>query len=159
MSSEKSDKITINIDGKDVNVPSGTNVIEAAALVGKEIPHFCYHPKLSISGNCRMCLVEMGMPMRDRATGEAVLDDDGKQKINWMPKPAIACGTNASPGLHIKTKSEAVTDFQNGVMEMLLVNHPLDCPICDQAGECNFRNLQRNMAVVIVVLLMIKCKA
>lgn len=133
--------ITINIDGEDVDVPKGINVIEAVKMVGKgkEVPHYCYHPKLSVAGNCRMCLVEMGMPMRDRESGEAVLDDDGHQKIGWMPKPTIGCATNASPGMHIKTNSPVVKECRNGVTEFLLINHPLDCPICDQAGECRLQ--------------------
>tara|TARA_R100000027_G_scaffold52103_3_gene40851 strand:+ start:27497 stop:29218 length:1722 start_codon:yes stop_codon:yes gene_type:complete len=135
----QTDKVTVNIDGKDVDVPTGITMIEAAEIAGKEVPHYCYHPKLSISGNCRMCLVEMGMPMRDRATGEPVMDDDGKQKIGWMPKPAIACNSKVSPGLHIKTDTDLVKDCRNGIMEFLLVNHPLDCPICDQAGECRLQ--------------------
>jgi NADH-quinone oxidoreductase subunit G len=135
------DLITINIDGEDVQVPKGTNIIEAVKMVGKgkEVPHYCYHPKLSIAGNCRMCLVEMGMPMRDRATGEAILDENGVQKIGWIPKPTIGCATNASPGMHIKTNSPMVTESRNGVTEFLLINHPLDCPICDQAGECRLQ--------------------
>ncbi len=135
------DGITINIDGKDVDVPKGTNVIEAVKLAGKgkEVPHYCYHPKLSVAGNCRMCLVEMGMPMRDRGTGEPVLDDNGVQKIGWMPKPTIGCATNAAPGMHIKTTSPMVVEARNGVTEFLLINHPLDCPICDQAGECRLQ--------------------
>lgn len=136
---EKPKEVTINVDGQEVKVPAGMNIIEAAALAGKEVPHYCYHPKLPVVGNCRMCLVEMGMPMRDRATGEPVLDENGKPKIGWMPKPAIGCGTNASEGMHIKTDSKLVKDCQNGVMEFLLVNHPLDCPICDQAGECRLQ--------------------
>ena len=135
----ETEKVTVNIDGKDVEVPVGITMIEAAEHAGKEIPHYCYHPKLSISGNCRMCLVEMGTPMKDRGTGEAILDADGKQKIGWMPKPAIACNSKVSPGLHIKTESDLVKDCRNGVMEFLLVNHPLDCPICDQAGECKLQ--------------------
>ncbi|WP_269525970.1 2Fe-2S iron-sulfur cluster-binding protein [Coraliomargarita parva] len=133
--------ITINIDGKDVEVPKGTNIIEAVKSVGKgkEVPHYCYHPKLSVVGNCRMCMVEMGMPMRDRATGEAILDEDGKQKIGWMPKPTIGCATTAAPGMHIKTDSPMVKESRNGVTEFLLINHPLDCPICDQAGECRLQ--------------------
>ncbi|MGB0743163.1 MAG: 2Fe-2S iron-sulfur cluster-binding protein [Opitutales bacterium] len=133
--------ITINIDGNDVNVPKGTNVIEAVRMVGKgkEVPHYCYHPKLSVAGNCRMCLVEMGMPMRDRATGDAILDENGVQKIGWMPKPTIGCATNASPGMHIRTASPMVKEARNGVTEFLLINHPLDCPICDQAGECRLQ--------------------
>lgn len=136
---EKKDWITVNVDGQDVSVPPGLTMIEAAEMAGKEVPHYCYHPKLSISGNCRMCLVEMGMPMRDRGTGEPILDEEGKQKIGWMPKPAIACNSKVSPGLHIKTDTELVKDCRNGVMEFLLVNHPLDCPICDQAGECRLQ--------------------
>lgn len=135
----KEELVTVNIDGVDIDVPKGITMIEAAALAKKEVPHYCYHPKLSVSGNCRMCLVEMGMPMRDRATGQPVLDDNGVQKIGWMPKPAIACNSKVSPGLHIKTDSQMVKDSQNGVMEFLLVNHPLDCPICDQAGECRLQ--------------------
>lgn len=137
--SEETKLITLNVDGQDIQVAPGANVIDAVASAGKEIPHFCYHPHLSISGNCRMCLVELGMPMRDRATGEAVLDENGKPKISFMPKPAIACSTKAAPGMHVKTQSEAIKDCQNGVMEFLLVNHPLDCPICDQAGECRLQ--------------------
>ena len=135
------ENITINIDGKDVEVPKGINIIEAVKMVGKgkEVPHYCYHPKLSIAGNCRMCMVEMGMPMRDRATGEAILDEDGNQKIGWMPKPTIGCATNAAPGMHIRTSSEMVKESRNGVTEFLLINHPLDCPICDQAGECRLQ--------------------
>ena len=131
--------VSVNIDGKDYDVPTGITMIEAAAIAGKEIPHFCYHPKLSVSGNCRMCLVEMGMPMRDRGTGEPVLDDDGKQKIGWMPKPGIACNSKTAPGFHIKTDTEIVREGRKAIMEFLLVNHPLDCPICDQAGECTLQ--------------------
>lgn len=135
------ENITINIDGQDIDVPKGINIIEAVKIAGKgkEVPHYCYHPKLSIAGNCRMCMVEMGMPMRDRGTGEAILDEDGTQKIGWMPKPTIGCATNASPGMHIRTNSEMVKESRNGVTEFLLINHPLDCPICDQAGECRLQ--------------------
>ena len=131
--------VTINLDGKEVEVPAGINLVEAAGIHCTEVPHYCYHPKLSVAGNCRMCLVEMGTPMRDRATGAAVLDENGVQKIGWVPKPVIGCGTNVSPGMHVKTKSSMVTDSREGIMEFLLVNHPLDCPICDQAGECRLQ--------------------
>ncbi|HEY8996160.1 MAG TPA: 2Fe-2S iron-sulfur cluster-binding protein [Lacunisphaera sp.] len=134
------DLVTVNIDGKDIAVPKGTNVIEAAKLVGVEIPHYCYHPKLSIVGNCRMCLIEMGMPAVDPATKAPIMDPaTGKQKVNWIPRPQIGCGTNASPGLHIRTNTPMVKDCREGVTEMLLINHPLDCPICDQAGECKLQ--------------------
>ena len=134
------DLVTVNIDGRDVAVPKGTNVIEAALRLGIDVPHYCYHSKLTIAGNCRMCLVEMGMSAVDPATKAPVLDPaTGKPKINWSPRPTIACATNASPGLHIRTTTPLVRDCQEGVMEFLLINHPLDCPICDQAGECKLQ--------------------
>jgi NADH-quinone oxidoreductase subunit G len=140
IASPKPDLVTVNIDGKEIAVPKGTNVIEAARLVGVDVPHYCYHPKLSVVGNCRMCLVEMGMPAVDPATKAPVIDPaTGKQKINWIPRPQIGCGTTASPGLHIRTTSPLVKDCREGVMEFLLINHPLDCPICDQAGECKLQ--------------------
>ncbi len=132
--------VTVTIDGKEVSVPKGTNVIEAARLVGTDVPHYCYHPKLSIAGNCRMCLIEMGMPMSDRATREPIMDPEtGKQKIGWIPRPQIGCATTVAPGMHIKTQSPMVKECREGVMEFLLINHPLDCPICDQAGECKLQ--------------------
>lgn len=136
----KPDLVTVNIDGREIAVPKGTNVIEAARLVGVDVPHYCYHPKLTVVGNCRMCLVEMGMPAVDPATKAPIIDPTtGKQKINWIPRPQIGCGTNASPGLHIRTNTPQVKDCREGVMEFLLINHPLDCPICDQAGECKLQ--------------------
>ncbi len=136
----KPDLVTVNIDGKEIAVPKGTNVIEAARLVNVDVPHFCYHPKLTIVGNCRMCLVEMGMPAVDPATKAPIMDPaTGKPKINWIPRPQIGCGTNVSPGMHIRTTSPMVKDAREGVMEFLLINHPLDCPICDQAGECKLQ--------------------
>ena len=134
------DLVTVNIDGKEVAVPKGTNAIEAARLVGVDVPYYCYHPKLSVVGNCRMCLIEMGMPAVDPATKAPIMDPaTGKQKINWIPRPQIGCATNASPGLHIRTQTPQIKDCREGVLEFLLVNHPLDCPICDQAGECKLQ--------------------
>jgi NADH-quinone oxidoreductase subunit G len=134
------DLITVNVDGREIGVPKGTNMIEAARLVGVDVPHYCYHSKLTVVGNCRMCLVEMGMPAVDPATKAPIMDAaTGKQKVNWMPRPTIACATNASPGLHIRTTTAAVKDCREGVIEFLLINHPLDCPICDQAGECKLQ--------------------
>jgi len=131
--------VDVNIDGQAHAVPKGLNMIEAARMAGKEVPHYCYHPKLSVVGNCRMCMIELGMPMKDRSTGEPVLDENGAQKIGWMPKPAIACSTKAASGMHVRTDSEAVREYRNSVTEFLLLNHPLDCPICDQAGECRLQ--------------------
>jgi NADH-quinone oxidoreductase subunit G len=140
ISAPKPDLVTVNVDGKDIAVPKGTNMIEAARLASVEVPHYCYHPKLTVSGNCRMCLVEMGLPAVDPTTKAPIMDPaTGKQKVNWMPRPTIACATNASPGLHIRTNTPAVQDCRNSVTEFLLINHPLDCPICDQAGECKLQ--------------------
>ncbi|KAF0095540.1 MAG: NADH-quinone oxidoreductase subunit G [Puniceicoccaceae bacterium 5H] len=139
MSDQPDNLITINLNGKDVQVEPGLNIIEAASRFGIEVPHYCYHPHLSVPGNCRMCLVEMGMPGKDRATGEPMLNDDGSPKIMWVPKPVIACATKIAPGMHVSTESDVVQKCREGVMEFLLVNHPLDCPICDQAGECRLQ--------------------
>jgi NADH-quinone oxidoreductase subunit G len=134
------DLITVNIDGRDVAVPRGTNVIEAARRLGIDVPHYCYHPKLTVAGNCRMCLVETGMLAVDPATKAPVMDPaTGKQRVNWIPRPAIACATSVMPGLHVRTTTPLVRDCREGVMEFLLINHPLDCPICDQAGECKLQ--------------------
>src|SRR5262245_24566611 len=100
--------VTVNIDGKEIQVPAVMNIIEAEALMGKEIPHYCYHPKLTVAGNCRMCLIEIGMVMKDRQTGEVLLDENGKPKVGWASKPAIGCGTNAAAGMYIKTDSPLV---------------------------------------------------
>jgi NADH-quinone oxidoreductase subunit G len=143
--SSKPDLVTVNVDGRDISVPKGTNVIEAAKMLGVEIPHYCYHPKLSVVGNCRMCLIEMGMPAVDPATKQPVIDPaTGKQKVNWMPRPQIGCATNASAGLHIRTNTPLVKECREGVTEFLLINHPLDCPICDQAGECRLQEFSTN---------------
>lgn len=133
------DLVSINIDGRALQVPAGLNVIEAAKYAGVEIPHFCYHPNLPVAGSCRLCLVSIGTPARDRATGEAILNEDGTPKIAFMPKLAIACGTKVSEGMHVVTNSQQVKDARAAVLEFILLNHPLDCPICDKAGECKLQ--------------------
>ena len=134
------DLVTVNVDGREIAVPKGTNMIEAALRLGIDVPFYFYHSKLTIAGNCRMCLVEMGMPAVDPATKAPVMDPaTGRQRINWVPRPTIACATNASQGLHIRTTTPMVKECREGVMEFLLINHPLDCPICDQAGECKLQ--------------------
>ena len=130
--------LNVQIDGVWRQFPKGTRVIEACSQAGKFIPHYCYHPKLSSPGNCRMCLIEMGMPKQgpDR---KPVLDADGKPVINWIPRPQISCAQDIAEGMAIRTDSPLVKECRNGVMEFLLINHPLDCPICDQAGECHLQ--------------------
>lgn len=108
------DPVKITIDGKEVVTTKETTVIQAAAEAGVTIPHYCYHPKLSIAGNCRMCLVE----------------------IEKMPKLQIACNTQVAEGMGVLTQSPKVLTARKAVLEFLLINHPVDCPICDQAGEC-----------------------
>jgi NADH-quinone oxidoreductase subunit G len=136
----KPDLVTVNVDGRDIAVPKGTNMIEAARLASVEVPHYCYHPKLTVAGNCRMCLVEMGLPAVDPATKAPIMDPaTGKQKINWMPRPTDRLRDQrlarpAHPHQHADGQ-----DCRKGVMEFLLINHPLDCPICDQAGECKLQ--------------------
>lgn len=133
--------VNVQIDGTWLQVPKGTRMIEAAKLVGKEVPHYCYHPKLSSPGNCRMCLVQMGMPARPAPGQAPVHAEDGYQEIGWMPRPVIACANTVAENMGIRTVGDLVEKTREGVMEFLLINHPLDCPICDQAGECKLQEL------------------
>jgi len=111
--------VEIEIDGKQMEVADGATIIEAANQAGIYVPHFCYHKKLSIAANCRMCLVQ----------------------VEKAPKPLPACATPVTKGMKVHTHSEQAVDAQKGVMEFLLINHPLDCPICDQGGECELQDL------------------
>jgi NADH-quinone oxidoreductase subunit G len=131
--------VNVQIDGEWIQVPKGTRMIEAAKMVEKEIPHYCYHPKLSSPGNCRMCLVQMGMPPRPAPGESPKYGEDGYQEIGWMPRPVIACANTVAENMGIRTTGELVEKTREGVMEFLLINHPLDCPICDQAGECKLQ--------------------
>ncbi len=135
---DEKDLVDVQVDGVWLQMPRGLNVVEAAHRAKKFIPHYCYHPKLSVVGNCRMCLFEMGTPKMgpDR---KPILGADGKPEIAWMPRPQIGCATGITPGMGIRTDSPLVKDCRNGVMEFLLINHPLDCTICDQAGECKLQ--------------------
>ena len=131
--------VNIQVDGHWIQVPRGTRMIEACKLAEKEVPHYCYHPKLSSPGNCRMCLVQMGMPPRPNPGDEPSYDENGFQEISWMPRPVIACANTVGENMGIRTQGELVEKCREGVMEFLLINHPLDCPICDQAGECSLQ--------------------
>jgi NADH-quinone oxidoreductase subunit G len=142
------EKIKVRVDGREIEVPrlmadwSGkltpTTMIQATELAKVDVPHYCWHPKLPVAGNCRMCLVEFGTPALgpDR---KPLLNPDGTPKIAKSPRPAISCATPISPGMEIYTKTPAVKQMREGVLESLLINHPLDCPICDQAGECKLQ--------------------
>jgi NADH-quinone oxidoreductase subunit G len=111
--------VELEIDGKKVEVPEGSMVMDAATALGLYVPHFCYHKKLSIAANCRMCLVE----------------------VEKAPKPLPACATPVTAGMKVFTQSDRARQAQKSVMEFLLINHPLDCPICDQGGECQLQDL------------------
>ncbi|MCH8038694.1 MAG: (2Fe-2S)-binding protein, partial [Proteobacteria bacterium] len=108
----------LTIDGVEVEVEPGITVLQACETAGVEIPRFCYHERLSIAGNCRMCLVEM----------------------EKSPKPIASCAMPVAEGMVIRTDSEMAVKARRGVMEFLLINHPLDCPICDQGGECDLQD-------------------
>ncbi len=151
------EKIRIKVDGRDIDVPKlmpdwqgklvPTTMLQACQIAAQEVPHYCYHPKLPIAGNCRMCLVEFGTPVMDPATKKPVLNEDGSPKIArsvlpyepQTPRGAIACATPISPGMEIYPSSPATKQMRESVLESLLINHPLDCPICDQAGECKLQ--------------------
>jgi NADH-quinone oxidoreductase subunit G len=130
--------LNVQVDGVWMQFPKGLNAVEVARRAGKFIPHYCYHPKLSISGNCRMCLVELGMQKVD-ADRKPILGADGKSEILWMAKPQIGCAALIAEGMGLRTTSPLIEECRKGVMEFLLINHPLDCPICDQAGECKLQ--------------------
>jgi len=111
--------VTIEVDGREIEARKGEMVIQATDRADIEIPRFCYHHKLSIAANCRMCLVD----------------------VEKAPKPLPACATPVAEGMKVFTRSRRAVDAQRGVMEFLLINHPLDCPICDQGGECELQDL------------------
>ena len=130
--------INVQIDGQWRQFPKGTKLIEACMQSGSFVPHYCYHPALSTPGNCRMCLLETGGPKMD-ANRQPVLGADGRPEIAWNPRPQISCALEISEGMAARTNSPLVEDCRKGVMEFLLINHPLDCPICDKAGECRLQ--------------------
>ena len=130
--------INVQIDGAWRQFPKGTKLIEACLQSGSFVPHYCYHPALSTPGNCRMCLLEIGGPKMD-ANRQPVLGADGRPEISWSPKPQISCALEVTEGMAARTNSPLVEDCRKGVMEFLLINHPLDCPICDKAGECRLQ--------------------
>ena len=130
--------INVQIDGAWRQFPKGTKLIEACMQSGSFVPHYCYHPALSAPGNCRMCLLEIGGPKMD-ANRQPLLGPDGRPEIAWSPKPQISCALEVTEGMAARTNSPLVEDCRKGVMEFLLINHPLDCPICDKAGECRLQ--------------------
>jgi NADH-quinone oxidoreductase subunit G len=134
-------QVNLKIDGLDVTVPKGTLIVDAAKRVGIDIPVFCYHPKMEPAGMCRMCLVDVGTPRKDRATGEIAKDDDGNVIIDFHSKLETACTTPVSEGMEVRVWSDKASAGRKQIVEYLLTSHPLDCPICDKGGECPLQNL------------------
>ena len=132
-------KVNVQINGKWYRFPKGTRIADACNSVGVHVPCFCYHPKLSVAGSCRMCLVEQGMPPRLAPGATPTYGEDGYQPIQWMPRAVIACANTVAENMGIRTDSKLTSEARRGVLEFLLTNHPLDCPICDQAGECKLQ--------------------
>ena len=128
----------VTIDGNVHEFEPGQKVLQLSLDAGTEIPHFCYHPSLSVPANCRQCLVKAGTPLFDRETKEPVLDENGEQKINYFPKLMPSCALDVTEGMvvHTQLSSTEVAEAQADNLEIMLANHPLDCPICDQAGQC-----------------------
>ena len=108
----------VTVDGREIEIANGSSVLQACEAAGVEIPRFCYHERLSVAGNCRMCLVE----------------------LEKAPKPVASCAYPVADGMVVKTDTLTVRNARRGVMEFLLINHPLDCPICDQGGECDLQD-------------------
>ncbi|MBX3730870.1 MAG: (2Fe-2S)-binding protein, partial [Candidatus Sumerlaeia bacterium] len=114
----ESELFTITLDGREVKARKGDTIMEVCHREDTYVPHYCWHPSLSIAGNCRLCLVE----------------------VEKVPKPVIGCQTQVTPGMVVRTRSEQARSAQKWMMEFLLINHPLDCPICDQGGECDLQD-------------------
>lgn len=133
--------VTLTIDGTEVSVSRGTLLVDAAKQVGIDVPVFCYHPKLEPAGMCRMCLVEIGRPARDRGTGELLRDESGAAVITYGPKLETACTAGVDDGWVVKVNSSKAIGGRNQIVEFLLTSHPLDCPVCDKGGECPLQNL------------------
>ena len=149
--------VTVKVDGRAEEVPrttpnwqgnpEPTTVLQACKHAGVEIPHYCYHPKLPVAGNCRMCLVHVAMPGRPGPDGKPPMTEDGTLKVFPMqlpyepgtPRGVIGCASGIVPGMEIYASSPETREMREAVLESLLINHPLDCPICDQAGECKLQ--------------------
>jgi predicted molibdopterin-dependent oxidoreductase YjgC len=132
--------VHVTVDGRTVEVPAGTLITDAARAAGVHVPIFCSHSKLPPLGACRICVVEVGMPKKQK-DGSPILGADGNPEIGWMPKPQTGCTMPVADGMVVATASPGAVKARKGVMEFLLVNHPLDCPVCDEGGECQLQDL------------------
>ncbi len=132
----------ITVDNETLEFDGRPRLLQLCLETGVDLPHFCYHPAMSAPANCRQCLVEVGTPQINRETGKPNLDENGQPIIQFMPKLQTSCSMDASDGMVVRThkSSELVKRAQKDNLEFLLINHPLDCPICDQAGHCPLQN-------------------
>ncbi len=136
-----SDTVRVYVDDVEYQMPKGANLVDAAKLIGNDIPVFCYHPKMAPVGMCRMCLVELGQVQVDKDTKQFQLGPDGKPAVRWNPKLQTACTTVVTDGMTVRTSTTLVQEARDDIIEFLLTSHPLDCPICDKGGECPLQNL------------------
>ncbi|MCJ7717816.1 MAG: NADH-quinone oxidoreductase subunit NuoG [Anaerolineales bacterium] len=136
-----SEKITLTIDNQQVTVEQGKKIVDAAKSAGIDISVFCYHPKLEPVGACRICLVEIGRPQRDRATGELLLEEDGTPRLYFSGNLETACTIPVAEGMVVRTDNEKVNKAREDILEFILTSHPLDCPVCDKGGECSLQEL------------------
>ncbi len=131
----------VKVNGIELELAPGTSAIDAVFAAGSDVPYFCSHEYMSPVGSCRMCLAKIGAPRKDRATGNWVLDEEtGEPQIFWFPNPMATCTTAIMEGMVIETEAEEAVKAQRGMVEMTLINHPLDCPICDKGGACELQD-------------------
>ena len=131
----------VKVNDVDLELAPGTSAIDAVFQAGHEVPYFCSHEYMSPIGACRMCLAKVGAPRKDRATGEWILDEEtGEPQIFWFPNPMATCTTSVMEGMVIDTLCDEAKKAQGGMMEMHLINHPLDCPTCDKGGACELQD-------------------
>jgi NADH-quinone oxidoreductase subunit G len=136
-----SDSINLTINSQKISVKSGMKVVDAAKMAGIDISVFCYHPKLEPVGACRLCLVKIGRPQRDRSTGEPLLEEDGSPKIYYSGTLETACTVPVEEGMVVQSDCDEVLKARKDILEFLLTSHPLDCPVCDKGGECSLQEL------------------
>jgi NADH-quinone oxidoreductase subunit G len=128
------------VDGVPLDLPVGTSAIDAVFAAGSDVPYFCSQPYMSPIGACRMCLAKVGAPRKDR-DGSWIMDDvTGEPKVFWFPNLMATCTTAIMDGMVIDTRSESVKAAQNAMVEFTLINHPLDCPVCDKGGACELQD-------------------
>jgi NADH-quinone oxidoreductase subunit G len=141
LAEEMSELITLTIDDQKISVNPGLMVVDAAKMAGIDISVFCYHPKLEPVGACRLCLVEIGRPQRDRSTGEVLLGDDGSPQVYFSGNLETACTVPVAEGMVVRCNNEKVLKARENILEFILTSHPLDCPICDKGGECSLQEI------------------